>query len=227
MPTFKVTFSPGAVLLVDEGRGTEEIPTDDDDDGEGKGVVRGAVVASWGLHASLVAESDTAAYRRYGSERFAMAAGELLDPADGSESHRYRGRITTFCKGKDGGEVARVWERREHMYVLVTMVSNMEAGLRISPESKMLDGQLRVVSWKPLGSGEVKRIFGMAFDNGKHVGHDDVEYEAVEGVRIEIEEAEERWRRVCVDGKIVRVPEGGWVEVRREGTEVVDLVVEE
>ena len=227
IPTFTATFSRGSVLLVDEGRKTQPLPLDE----QGRGLLHGAVVASWALHASLVADSDTAAYRRFGAERFAMAAGELLDPADGSASHRYRGKVTTFyCENGEEGEevvVERAWERREHMYILATMVSNLEAALRISPASKTLDGVLRVVSWKPLQSGEVKRILGLAFEGGRHVGCQEVEYEAVEGVRIEVMETEERWRRFCVDGKIVRVPEDGWVEVRREEREVVDLVVEE
>jgi hypothetical protein len=47
----------------------------------------------------------------------------------------------------------------------------------------------------------------------------------VEGVRVEIKEGDGRWRRVCVDGVIVRVEEGGWVEVRRgEGTGVEVVV---
>jgi len=36
-------------------------------------------------------------------------------------------------------------------------------------------------------------------------------------VRIEVEEVEERWGRICVDGGIVIVLSGGWGEV-----EVVD-----
>jgi len=38
------------------------------------------------------------------------------------------------------------------------------------------------------------------------------------GMRVAVEEEGDeggRWRRVCVDGRIVRMEEGGWVEVRR------------
>ena len=235
IPTFKCTFSPGSVLLVDEARRTEDLPTD----ASGNGTVHGAVVASWGLHASLVADSDTAAYRKHGAQRFTMAASELLEPADGSESHRYKGRITTFYRGhgegdgegkegKEGTEGkmrSRVWDGTEHMYVLATLVSNLQASVTISPESKPLDGVLRLMSWAPLPSEEVKGIFGMAREGGRHVQHPEVGYEVIDGLRIEFLEEDARWRRVCVDGKIVRVPEGGWVEVWREERKVADLVV--
>lgn len=73
------------------------------------------------------------------------------------------------------------------------------------------------------------RIMGLAYQAGKHVHDDKVRYEEVEGVRIEFrgQEQDARWRRVCVDGKIVSVDENGWVEVRRERGErsVLDVVV--
>ena len=45
-------------------------------------------------------------------------------------------------------------------------------------------------------------------------------------MRIEFggQEAEGRWRRVCVDGKIVRVEEDGWVELRKDSRRVLDIV---
>ena len=55
-------------------------------------------------------------------------------------------------------------------------------------------------------------------------------YENIEGLRIEFDEDEEHWRQVCVDGKIVAVAKGGWVEVTRipatgmDARRVVELV---
>ena len=69
LPTFVATFSSGSKLLVNEGRNTEPLGPKNKDDN----VIHGAVVCSWGLHASLVADSDTTEYRKYGSDRFQMA----------------------------------------------------------------------------------------------------------------------------------------------------------
>ncbi|KAL8826878.1 MAG: hypothetical protein Q9191_003529 [Dirinaria sp. TL-2023a] len=70
LPTYVATFSAGSELLVNEGRDTEPLDTEDED---GNVMIHGAVVCSWGLHASLVADSDTTEYRKFGSDRFQMA----------------------------------------------------------------------------------------------------------------------------------------------------------
>ena len=101
----------------------------------------------------------------------------------------------------------------------------------ISPASKPLDGQLRVVYFEPLDGQKTMGIMQEAYNNGNHVGLETVGYEAVEGLKIKLlEEGEDcKWRRCCVDGLIVGVEEGGWMEVRRVtgGSEAVDVVVDE
>ena len=220
LPTFNARFSPGSELLIDEARKTEPLPKDS----TGTNILYGAVVCSWALHASLVADSDTTEYRRYGSQRFQMAAKELLDPSDGSAPHKYCGRVGVLKRDSNGTETTEYLERMEHTYILATLVSNLQQSFTISPHSKPLDGQLRLLHFGVLPSDEVMRILGLAFAGGKHIGEQMVGYEAVEGLRIEFEEVDSRWRRICVDGRIVRVGEGGWVEVRREAQGVLDVV---
>ena len=222
LPTFAARFSPGSVMLKDEGRQTEPLLPDD----AGTGILYGTVVCSWALHASLVADSDTTEYRKFGSERFTMAAKELLFPSDGSKPHTFRGSIATIKKDVDGKETLVPIDRKEHMYILVALCSNMQKELRISPDSKPLEGQLRFVHWGAVPSEETMRILGLAFQGGKHVQEAGVCYEPIEGLRIDFEEPEGRWRRICVDGTIVRVEEGGWVEVRREHRDVLDLIAD-
>lgn len=222
VPTFTATFSPGSEYLVDEGKGTDPLPTSN----KGLGVVYGAVVCSWGLHASLVADSDTAEYRKYGSGRFQMAARELLVPSDGSVSHVYRGRITLFKKDDRGREDSLTLERREHMYILTSLVSNLEETFKISPHSKPLDGQLRLVHFGAIASTDVMRIMGLAAQGGLHIMDDSVSYDDIDGMRIDFEETDGHWRRVCVDGKIVKVNEGGCVEVRQGQGDVLDIIAD-
>jgi hypothetical protein len=33
-----------------------------------------------------------------------------------------------------------------------------------------------------------------------------------------------RWRRICVDGKIIRIERGGWLEVVKEETHILNIV---
>ena len=220
LPTFTATFSLGSEYLVDEGRSAEPL-------GE-SGVVYGAVVCSWALHASLVADSDTTAYRKHGTARFQMAAKELLAPSDGSATHTYRGKITLTKRNATGEQIQEVLEATEYMYLLATLVSNLEEKLIISPGSKPLDGELRLLCFPPVSAPEVLKILGLAFQGGRHVEDQAVGYDVIEGMRIDFDEADGRWRRICVDGKIIRVGEGGWVELKKNSSaaDILDLVAD-
>ncbi|KAF1935239.1 hypothetical protein EJ02DRAFT_448742 [Clathrospora elynae] len=219
LPIFTATFSPGARLLVDEARKEEQLSKD----AQGNGVLHGAVVCSWAMHASLVADSDTTAFRKYGVERFKMAAKEALYPSDNSPPHAYKGCISVL---KD--DEWRLIEEDVHTYVLATLVSHLEQPFCISPASKPLDGSMHLVHFGPRGGDEVMRIMGLAYQGGLHVEEGDIRYEDIDGLRIEFrgKEEEGRWRRICVDGKIVRVETDGWVEVRKERRRVVDIIVD-
>jgi len=184
-------------------------------------------VASYGFHATLVADSDTTEYRKHGEKRFGLVAKDLLNPPQGGDPHAYKAEVT-LSKG-DKTEVAV--PRTEHGYILASLVSNLEKAFTISPASKPLDGQLRVVHFGPLDGEKTMGIMKAAYNNGSHVGMDTVGYEHVEGLRISfLEEGEDwKWRRCCIDGLIVEVEEGGWMEVQRieGGSEAVDVVVDE
>ena len=218
LPTFTATFSPGSELLVNEGRSAEPL-------GESNAVY-GAVVCSWALHASLVADSDTTAYRKHGTARFQMAAKELLAPSDGSPPHAYKGKITLTKRNTTGEEIREVLESKEYMYLLATLVSNLEEKLIISPGSKPLGGELRLLHFSPVSPPEVLKILGLAFQGGRHVEDPAVGYDVIEGMRIDIDEADGRWRRICIDGKIIRVGEGGWVELTKNSSaaDILDVV---
>lgn len=216
LPSFRVRFSPGAKLVTDEGQGREALADNEDDES----TMYGAVVFSWGLHASLVAMSDTTEYRKHGIERFRMAAQQLL-----KDYHTYKGKVQ-WTTG--GSEVES--HNKEHSYVLATAVSNLEEHFQISPETKPVDGALRLVYIGSEPGDEIMRILGMAYQAGKHVTDDKVVYNEIERLRIDFEEDDEQWRFVCVDGKIVALAKGGWAEVTRlpgsgsEARRVVDLV---
>jgi diacylglycerol kinase family enzyme len=219
LPVFTASFSSGARLLVDEARSEEQLPRDSKSQ---RPTLHGAVVCSWAMHASLVADSDTTEYRKFGVERFKMAAKEALYPTDGSPPHAYTAQIS-ILKGEDW----TILEAQEHMYVLATMVSNLEKPFCISPATKPLDGSLHLVHFGPTTGDEAMRVMGLAYQGGKHVEEPAVRYEAIDGLRIEFhgKEKDAKWRRICVDGKIVRVEEDGWVELRKEERCVLDVVV--
>ncbi|KAF8543211.1 ATP-NAD kinase-like domain-containing protein, partial [Trichophaea hybrida] len=193
LPVYSATLPPGT-KWVSARRG----------DGD---TIKGVVVASWGFHAALVADAELLRGDGVGAERFLTAAKENLKPS----MHRYKGEVAYLPKG--GGEW-KVLSGEEHFYVLATLCANLDEKFRISPGSVPGAKVMRVVYFTDVEKGEeVMEIMGKAFKDGEHVVDRRVWYEEVEGIRIKMEEREEKWRRVCLDGAIAVLPEGGTMEV--------------
>lgn len=244
LPLFHTRFSPDSLLLSQSGK--HPIPN---------GGLYGAVVLSWAFHASLVADSDAPSYReKYpGTQRFQVAARENLTPLphlyNGRISVQRRQNGPWEDLQKELPE-----EDRGYWYFLATLVSRLEATFLINPLGEPLDGKLRVVHFAklpaPAGAAmeahtvsakSVIQAMDAAYDQGKHVGLLGVEYEGdgVEGIRVQVDEEDyvpegegavergkERWRRICIDGAIVELQKGGWVEIKRipEGLQGVKIV---
>lgn len=217
---FAANLSPNSRLVIDEGRQRAPI------DGQPNAPFRtmyGAVVASWGLHAALVADSDTHEYRQFGSERFKLAAKELLFPSDGTEPHRFRGKISFSTKNTQSKGLETMHET-EHMYMLATLVPRLEKDFLISPDSDAFDGRMRLLRFGPMPGEDAMRLMTLAYQGGRHVLEKAVTYTEVERVRIDFEENQERWRRVCIDGQIIAVEEGGWMEISKEPRQLLNVI---
>ena len=222
IPVFRATFSPGSQLITAD----DDTKTTINQNGLTNPTIYGAVVASWGIHAALVADSDTPEYRKFGSERFKMAIKELLFPSTGDKTHKYHGIITlTLCDPATREMyTAPLGQDNKHMYMLATSVPNLERNFVISPDSKALDGRLRIVYFGPMPPSEVVDIMSLAYQNGKHTQSKDVTYTEVEGFKIEFREELEKWRRVCIDGKIIVVSRDGWVDVEKDRRHLLRLI---
>lgn len=68
------------------------------------------------------------------------------------------------------------------------------------------------------------RLMLLAYQGGKHVQDELVTYEEIERLRIDFREDLERWRRVCIDGKIVAVGQGGWMEIAKEPRHLLNII---
>jgi diacylglycerol kinase family enzyme len=223
LPIFVAEFSPGAQYVTNEGQARALIGGLTSNSKFPK--THGAVVASWGIHAALVADSDTDEYRRFGVDRFKMAAQELLFPPSGAESHKYTGTITlTRWNSQTNSEYVETMGYKEHMYVLATLVPRLEKEFVISPESVPLDGRLRIIHFGPVPAETAMQLMASAYQAGKHVSEGSVFYSEIEGLRIEFQEADERWRRVCIDGKVIAVERDGWMEVHKEPERLLSIL---
>ncbi|EOO03097.1 putative diacylglycerol kinase catalytic domain-containing protein [Phaeoacremonium minimum UCRPA7] len=218
LPTFQASFSPGSHIIsyspppaavnADPEVGLQKEPKRVDQ-------LYGAIVASYGFHSQLVWESDTPEYRKHGEKRFGMVAQELL-----KESHVYDATVETLTGGKSQ---LVTFENTKFNYILATLVSNLEKTFAISPKSKPLDGQLRLVHFGDVGGAKTMDIMMQAYNNGSHVGmtwtkedgtEDKVGYEAIDEVKVTTLEDNDRWRKVCIDGTIVEIPQGGSMTVK-------------
>ncbi|KAM0277133.1 hypothetical protein ACHAQH_006027 [Verticillium albo-atrum] len=196
LPSFLASFPDGATLVSEPRDPISHL--------------HGAIVASYGFHAQLVWESDTPAYRAHGAARFGMVAADLL-----AESHAYRAEVDGAVSPDAG------WG-----YILATLVSNLERTFTISPASEPLGRRLRVVRFGAVGGERTMDIMKGAYDEGKHVGMEGVGYEEVEGLKVTIREEDARWRKVCVDGTIVELPEGESFEVKSVEGALFDVFVD-
>ena len=223
LPTFAAKVSAKAQLVTDEGTSTESLP----EDSSGEVVIYGSVVCSWGLHASLVADSDNKEYRKLGSSRFEKAANALLHPPNGAGPHRYKAKVSTLKLDEFGNATWKTMPEDEHVYVLVTLVSNLESTFKISPNTKPLDGRLHLVYINASSGDEIMRVMNLAYENGKHVDDPNVLYEEVDGLKIEFDGREicDRWRRVCIDGKIVVLEANGWIEIVNNSRPVIEITI--
>jgi diacylglycerol kinase family enzyme len=226
LPTFEAVFAPGSRLI--SYSDAAEKPDEEEEEQTGKEQTRavsrltGAIVASYGFHASLVWESDTPAYRKHGAQRFQMAAAELL-----KLGHGYEVDVEVRLAGSGAEEEwTRVGREGDRFgYVLATLVSSLEKTFTISPDSAPLDGRLRLVTFGDVGGERTMDVMKAAYDGGSHVGmkwtgadgkEEGVGYWEVDEVRVTVREEDARWRKVCIDGTIVELPaRGGWMRVRR------------
>ncbi|KAL2292688.1 hypothetical protein FJTKL_07782 [Diaporthe vaccinii] len=198
LPTFEALFSPGSHLVEETKEPTEAGPAP-------VSQLTGAIVASYGFHSQLVWESDTPAYRQHGDKRFGMVAQELL-----KEGHAYAASVETSSSSSSALSTTTRFN-----YILATMVSNLEKTFTISPESRPLDGELRLVHFGDVGGQKTMEIMMAAYNNGSHVGIKGVGYEAVEFVKVTTHEENARWRKVCIDGTIVEIPQDGSMTVKK------------
>ncbi|KAG7926756.1 hypothetical protein KL925_003041 [Ogataea polymorpha] len=175
---YEAVFEPGSRLLA-QGH-TQPVLS-----------LRFLVVGSWGLHACLVADSDSPELRKLGNERFKVAAQHILE-----KNPVFHGSFRT-----DG---LAVEDHAALSYFVVAAVPRFEATFEISPASDPAENALHVVYFHHQAPAAVMEILGQAYDAGKHVQDPRVGYLKAHTVELEIDEQDADLRRICVDGLIVQ-----------------------
>ncbi|KAG7824625.1 hypothetical protein KL909_001847 [Ogataea angusta] len=184
---YEAVFEHGSQLLAQEG--AQPVTS-----------LRFLVVGSWGLHACLVADSDSPELRKLGTERFKVAAQRVLE-----QNPVFHGSFRA-----DGRAVE---EHAALGYFVVAAVPRFEATFEISPASDPAENALHVVYFHHQAPAAVMEIMGQAYAAGKHVQDPRVGYLKTHTVELELHEQDARLRRICVDGLIVQ-PAGSRVLFR-------------
>lgn len=160
------------------------------------------VVASWAFHASLVADSDTDELRKFGIERFKIAAGQNL-----ARPQNYEGNLSITRQGS-----TVVLEEGPFAYFVVTPSKKFEPTFEILPKGNIFDSNLYVVGFPTEESDNyIMDIMMEVYAGGKHVENSKVFYHLVEKeqlIELHVKNTEQlQKRRFCVDGAIVVLPE--------------------
>ncbi|CAD1811278.1 Diacylglycerol kinase catalytic domain family protein [Candida parapsilosis] len=156
------------------------------------------VVFSWAFHASLVADSDTPELRKYGIERFKIAAQNNL-----SREQKYEADLLINDE-VIGGPFA---------YWVLTPSKKFEPTFDISPEGDIFDDNLYLIAFrtKPNDNSYIMDIMKQVYDGGNHINNPDVIYREInpkDRVQLKLKNSEDLLkRRFCVDGSIIALPD--------------------
>lgn len=161
------------------------------------GPIYALVVASWGFHASLVADSERlrSKYKDNPTERFKEAARRLMQ----DQKQAYYGEVHSGSSKLYGDT---------HSYLLFTPVTQLEPGFVMSPDSKPPgDNKLHMIAIPELEDQEKElwEIMTEVYDGGKHVTDPRVTYKSISTqVIVTVDDREDDdMRRWCIDGSIV------------------------
>lgn len=151
------------------------------------------VVLSWGFHASIVADSDTTELRKFGIERFKMAAISNL-----KKEQKYDGDVIMNDTVIEG----------PFSYWLVTPATRFEPTFEILPYGDITVDGLYMVAIKSEYGEHLMDIMQEVYDHGKHIHDKRVLYEPIsKGQKIKLKMGDYANKRICIDGSILGLPE--------------------
>ncbi|KAH3662592.1 hypothetical protein OGAPHI_005844 [Ogataea philodendri] len=178
--TYQAVFEPGSQVVLPDGPSFAAT------------TLNFFVVGSWGLHACLVADSDSPELRKLGNERFKIAAQQVLE-----KNPVFHGTFVV-----DGKQI----EAHASLgYFVVAAVPLFEKTFEISPQSDPAEHSLHLVYFHHTTPESVVEIMTKAYQQGEHVKDPRVGYLKGSEIELEVHESDPALRRICVDGTIVQI----------------------
>lgn len=177
------------------------------------------VVVSWGFHAALVADAEHPEMRKLGIARFRKAAetnaAKTQDYQGSIEYHESSTDTTTTTETSDDVTTNTQKLYGPHAYVLLTTVTSLEPTFRISPASQPPSSRhIHMVQIDEISGPDLMEIMGEVYDNASHVRDPRVRYKPLAGTStITITDPRPDYRRICIDGRIISVPQDSSISV--------------
>ncbi|KAI1318432.1 hypothetical protein EDD11_006516 [Mortierella claussenii] len=182
--------------------------------------VYSVVVNSFGLHCATVSDAD--GFRFLGNERFKIAALKNVVFLKHYQAQldlygtvqRYDRSLQELCSATDDAAESADQTKPANKpsltllgpftYLMLTKQAFLEPGFRPTPFAKASDEWLDVLAVQNAGRGQILQVLGAAAKDGKHMGHEKVEYYKAKMVELELSEK----GRLCVDGEFLDVEAG-------------------
>ena len=131
-----------------------------------------------------------------------VAARQLLSP----RPHIYNGKLLIDNSPAQGSH---------HTYLLIAHVSHLEPTFPIAPQQSPLSSTVSIMHIGPISGEELMDIMSTVYDNSRHLKMEQVGFaQEVSNVQFEVDEKEERWRRICIDGKIISLENGARINLQ-------------
>ncbi|ORE06416.1 MFS general substrate transporter [Rhizopus microsporus var. microsporus] len=169
------------------------------------------IVMSWGFHAQIVSKSR---YLKYfmGNRRFSLVAMALL-----TFLQQYEGELMLKDAVKYNKEHHQFDEQSETIvvndkftYFVISKQPSLEKGFTITPFASPLDDQMDVILLRNANANQLTEASMQAFQGGKHVNLDKVDYFKAKEVLLRVKDKTE----ICLDGEIHDLPSNGIVHLK-------------
>lgn len=189
-PLYEAKFEPPGVLINEKQQQTRKVNQ-----------MLFFVVGSWGLHASLVAESASLTMRaKYGNERFKKAAESILQ-----KNPAFLGSITLLRKN---GERQVIEDNQPFSYFIMSAMPKFEASFLISPKSDPSKSELHLLYFRHTKASTTMKLMDKAYNNGIHIEDPLVKYIRInDGQSVELAVSDSVYdpacSKICLDGSIV------------------------
>jgi hypothetical protein len=94
----------------------------------------------------------------------------------------------------------------DHTYLLFAHVSHLEPTFPIAPSQSPLAPSITMVQMGKMSGEDLMGVMRAVYDNSKHLQMEGVQViEGLTEVSFVVDEDDERFRRICIDGDIVTV----------------------